>query len=294
MPQHLSRETLNQILQAETIESLSLDDLTRLVLAEPGMADFAPDGLCQVDPRNGDRIVYNSARARRPHDNRPDESATNTSPTPCVICQGKTTGVIDVADLSEGFTFINKNLYPVLYPAESFSVSPVDDPGPAGTSAVGFHFLQWTSSLHHKDWHNMPQTDRAVVLQRLAALKQKLLTKQPAGYVSIFKNYGRLVGGSLAHGHQQIGFSNIMPRRVGDNQHFEQERGEPFSAYMLRENPAEFILKNYGPAVLLIPYFMRRPFDMLLLLKDTGRRHNTNLPRLKLRLWPMAGTMLSG
>ena len=57
------------------------------------------------------------------------------------------------------------------------------------------------------------------------------------------------------------------------NQRFEQERGESFSAYMLRENPEELTLKDYGPAVLLTPYFMRRPYDMLLLLKDVDKCH---------------------
>ena len=33
-----------------------------------------------------------------------------------MVCQGETTGIIDVAELSEGVTFINKNLYPALYP----------------------------------------------------------------------------------------------------------------------------------------------------------------------------------
>ena len=80
----LARQKLNQILQAENIECLSLEDLTRLVLTEPGMVNFAPDGICQVDPRNGDRIIYSSARARRPHDNRPSESADDGPAKPCV------------------------------------------------------------------------------------------------------------------------------------------------------------------------------------------------------------------
>jgi hypothetical protein len=60
---------------------------------------------------------------------------------------------------------------------------------------------------------------------------------------------------------------------VGDNLRFEQQHGEPFSAHLLRENPATLTLKDYGPAVLLTPYFMRRPFDMMLLVKDTSKRH---------------------
>ncbi len=285
----LKIEGLKKILQAEDIEQLSLAQLARLFQEEKGSIDFIPDGICQIDPRNGERIIYNSARARRPHDNRPVTSQSSLE-KPCVVCQGKTTGVLDVANLSEGFTFINKNLFPMLYPQVPYvSTNPDENSlGPEGKPAYGFHFLQWTSSLHHKDWHNMPQSDRVVVMQRLAALEKKLLTdatgEMPTnrfwgdregryGFVSIIKNYGRLVGGSLVHGHQQIGFSNIMPRRFRDNRCFEKERGEPFSVYLLRENPPELLLKDYGPAVLLVPYFIRRPFDMMLLLKDVSKRY---------------------
>lgn len=300
MPQQLTRQQLQQILQSEQIESLSYTELEELVLQEEGIADYAPDGLCQMDPRTGNRIVYNSARAKRPHDNRPSEEETaEPDDSACVVCQGKTTGVLDVAELSEGFTFINKNLFPVLYPTENHPPNyPTNyNPGPQGMSVTGFHFLQWTSSHHDKDWHNIPQADRVVVLSRLAALEEKLLStsrsKMPStrlwdgrseryGFVCIFKNYGYLVGASLTHGHQQIGLSNIMPRRFRDNWHFEMDHGETFSSYMLRENPPEFLLRDYGPAVLLVPYFMRRPFDMMLLLKDTSKRYLHQLSEAEL------------
>jgi galactose-1-phosphate uridylyltransferase len=293
MSQQLTRQTLNKILQAEDINRLSFSQLTALFRAEEGLSDFRPDGICQVDPRNGDRIIYNSARARRPHDNRPATSGAAAVERECAVCRGQTTGVVDVADLSEGFTFINKNLFPVLYPVEMSEAgyptdSGEDEPGPGGTLAHGFHFLQWTSSVHNRDWHNMPQTDRVVVIRRLAALEKNLLAGAAGvmpdnqrwgdqsgryGFVSIFKNYGRLVGGSLVHGHQQISFSNVMPRRFYDNWRFEHNRGEPFSAYLLRENPAELLIRDYGPVVLLAPYFMRRAYDMMLLVKDVDKRY---------------------
>jgi galactose-1-phosphate uridylyltransferase len=163
--------------------------------------------------------------------------------------------------------------------------------------AYGFHFLQWTSSQHDRDWHNMPLADRVVVMNRLAALEKKLLTgaagEMPAaqswgdragryGFVSIIKNFGRLVGGSLVHGHQQIGFGNVMPRRFRDNWRFEMNRGELFSAYLLHENPAELSIRDYGSVVLLVPYFMRRPFDMMLLLKDAGKRYLHELTEVEI------------
>ncbi len=279
--QQLSRSTLATILDAEDVEQLYFSQLSELYQAEEAMAKFKPDGVCQIDPRNGDRIIYNSARARRPHDNRPEdmEPGKEAVERECVVCQGKTTRVIDVADLSEGFTFINKNLFPVLYPSDTgIALKKTSDalPGPDGIAAHGFHLLQWTSSLHDKDWFNMSQADRMVVMKRLAALEKKLLSGGDAGYpgfVSIIKNSGHLVGGSLVHGHQQIGFSNVMPRRIKDHITFKEQRNEPFSAYMLRENPANLMIKDYGPAVLLAPYFMRRPFDMMLLLKDVDKKY---------------------
>ena len=139
-----------------------------------------------------------------------------------------------------------------------------------GIPTRGYHFLQWTSSYHEKDWHNMPLDDRVIVMQRLAALEKKMLAA-PDVYVSIIKNYGQLVGGSLAHGHQQITVSNIMPNRIYQNKKFQEEQAETFSTYMLRENPHSLVIKDYGPAILVTPYFMRRPYDMCLFLKDTSK-----------------------
>lgn len=183
----------------------------------------------------------------------------------CPICQGRTTGVVDVAELSEGFTFINKNLFPIVYPA---SDRQADANAACGTG--GMHFLQWTSSLHDRDWHNMPLADGAVVMNRLAALEKKSL--ETGEQVLIMKNYGRLVGGSLVHGHQQIILTSLLPNRFLDNRRFLREKGEVFSSFLLRENPAELMVRDYGPAVLLVPYFMRRPLEMMLLLKDSSRQ----------------------
>lgn len=289
-PQQLDRETLPRILRAENVEDLSFSDIVRLFRAEEGIADFLPDGIWGIDPRSGDRVLFHSSRGRRPHDNIPSPSSAPTSPPACAICQGNTTGVIDVADLSVGFTFINVNLYPVLYPWETGRPNQVRKTADRDvqTPAWGLHFLQWTSSLHDRDWHNMPPADCATVMRRLAALEGTVLTgcrelvppSEPRrddpgapGYVLILKNYGRLVGGSLAHGHQQVMFSTVAPRRVLDNWRFEQQRGETFSAFLMRENPAELTVRDYGPALLLVPYFMRRPYDMMLMVKDTAKRH---------------------
>ena len=276
MPGHLSTENLENLLQSRSISDLEVEQIRRFFIEEEGIAAFAPDGFCHIDPRNGDRIVYNSARARRPHDNRPidQEERPITPQRDCLICQGRTTHVLDIAPLSEGFTFINKNLYPIFYPMEEggrfVENTQENTKNSQCTQVHGYHFLQWTSSYHDRDWHNMPCEDRVIVLQRLAALEKKMLTNGDS-HVSIIKNYGHLVGGSLAHGHQQIGVSNIIPNRIRQDKKFKEEKDETFSSYMLRENPPELLIRDYGPAVLITPYFMRRPYDMTLILKDTSK-----------------------
>jgi galactose-1-phosphate uridylyltransferase len=189
---------------------------------------------------------------------------------------------VDVAELSEGFSFINKNLFPAVYPEEGLRQDVRGNGlGASCGVAYGFHFLQWTSSWHDKDWHNMPLADLAIVMGRLAVLEESLLAAsaelvpeaQPggAGSVSIIKNYGRLVGGSLAHGHQQIVFSNVRPRRVWENLRFAKECGEPFPAYLWQQTPDELLIADYGEAALMVPYFMRRPYDMILTAKDSSK-----------------------
>ena len=276
MNQALSLDQLRSILDSANIEAVSLDEITQFFLNETSIAEFAPDGIYQVDLRNGDRIIYNSARAKRPHDNRPNAStpAPIGDEKPCLICDGKTTRVVDVASLSEGFTFINKNLFPSLYPTTDMptetNVDSYSPKGSNGLAVAGYHFLQWTSSQHDKDWHNMPLEDRIIVMNRLAVLEKKMLIGKKQ-FVSVIKNYGRLVGGSLVHGHQQIGVSNIMPNRIRQNKTFADKFSETFSTYMLRENPKSLTIRDFGEAVLVTPYFMRRPYDMQLILKDTTK-----------------------
>ncbi len=287
----LTNETLETILRNRDVGELDRESLESLLTREPGLDEYKPEPYYRVDPRTGDRIIYNAARARRPHENEaarggePEEEDLNAAPS--IISQGKTTGVIDVAELSEGFTFINMNLFPILYPLadggqETVAEDPRSDGSVTGGKVHGGHFLQWTSSYQDRDWYNMPLDDCAVVMSRLARLEAVLLGKSRSdnpgadhsgGYVSIIKNCGRLVGGSIAHGHQQIGYSTAVPRRCRDLVRFEAQHNRLFSAHMLEHTPEELVLRDYGEAMLVVPYFMRRPYDMMLLLKDTGKQH---------------------
>ncbi|MCK5798153.1 MAG: hypothetical protein KAI47_13250, partial [Deltaproteobacteria bacterium] len=293
-PRALRRDQIASLIERERIDGVAAVTLASLIEGELGTSSFLPDGIVQVDPRTQDRIIYSSARSKRPHDNQSPggehDDAAEVSGRSCVICDGKITGIVDIADLSEGFTFINKNLYPVLFPRRRGDIGTEVS---AGRSIYGMHFLQWTSSLHDSDWHNMPQGDAEIVLRRLAALEGALLESgadempdnaaafgdRPGrrGYVGIIKNFGALVGGSLVHGHQQIAYSSEMPRRLRDDWVFEERQGERYADFILRETPEALRLRDYGAATLLIPYFMRRPYDMQLVVHDTTKRYLSEL-----------------
>ncbi|MBK9441036.1 MAG: hypothetical protein IPN53_06815 [Comamonadaceae bacterium] len=304
-PQQLKLEAIEALISARNVDDLSIREIMDDILDDEQMAAFLPDSLCQIDPRTGDVIVYNSSRAIRLHTTASTPHLVNRDDQ-CPICAAKSTGVIDLKALSEGFTFINKNLYPILHPVENLQddargVPLYPDPYHHGRSSYGMHLLQWTSSIHDHDWHNMPLADCLICFDRLAALEHKLLTDSegfmPAsdrvlqklpqraqvvdlpggpktfGYVSIIKNFGHAAGASLSHGHQQIGFSNIMPQRYFNNFSFMQRNGQTFSEYMLRENPQRLLVKDFGQAVLLVPYFMKRPYNMLVLVKDHHKQY---------------------
>lgn len=294
---HIDREVVERMLERGDIGSVSISELFELFRQDNGISSHAPDALCQLDPRDGALVIYNSRRAHRPHDNVNEEQKENggaaKSGKSCPICEGKTTGVVDFAELSRGFTFINKNLFPILFPPETVEEEWLRQPlypdyNHQGRVSYGLHFLQWTSSYHNDDWDTIPPEDRRVVLERLAALEKRLLfgseqhmppssqwesQKETSGFVTVIKNYGAPVGGSLEHGHQQIGWNNIMPRSYYNNWCFYNRHDMYFSEYMLRENPTELTIKEYGYARLIVPYFMKRPYNMLLLFHDVGKQY---------------------
>lgn len=296
MKREITSEDISRILQSPAIEGVSVGELFELFRQEKGLSDFAPDGICRQDPRDGSLVIFNSKRAKRPHDNRMEGEAEKPMGKPCPVCEGNTTGVVDVALLSEGVTFINKNLFPCFYAPEGGNQPRVvcSRDGQGEGPSVGLHFLQWSSSRHHLDWHNMAIEDRSVVMTRLAALEKKLLFeagelmpptgewhdgKGTHGFVTVIKNYGAAVGGSLAHGHQQIGFSNLMPTGAYHNWRFLERTGRTFSAHMLESTPEELIVKDYGPVVWVVPDFMKRPYFSLLLVKNTERQFLHELSR---------------
>ncbi len=276
----LNTSNFEKLIQADSIDDLSLDEIEAFFIKEYQNSDSKPNPVYQIDPRNNEPIFYNASRSVRPHTY--SSTGDSAQEKPCPICSGHTTGILDWTPLSEGVTFINKNLFPVLFPydkADLQSQNKTEKLQSFQTQlpfARGLHFLQWTSSLHDNKWSNMPDEDCYIVMKRLAALERKLLEMnddEDTTYVTIYKNAGRLVGSSLVHDHQQILLSNVMPKRVAEHIAFQKANDISFSQYLLEQNPQKLTLYDFGQAVLFVPYFMKRPYNMILAVKDSSRSY---------------------
>ena len=276
--QQLTKSAATPLIQSHNIEALNGEKLLELFREENDLHQYIPENFGETDPRSNERVLFNPARASRPN----ADSHTKKTST-CPICDGKTTHIIDYSELSSGFTFTNKNLFPAIFPHPALKTKTQSK---NSFPAWGLHLLQWTSSFHDRDWHNMEIEDLAIVMDRLAAIERHLLTEfseisndagwefnNQTGHVSIIKNGGLGSGGSLEHGHHQIVFSNVLPRRIIENMNFEQAHGQVFSKFILEENPKSLVIQDFGEAVLLVPYFMRRPYNMLLVVKNTSKKY---------------------
>ena len=259
----VSQEILKRLTSSKALVDLDFDGLLTAIRDDARITPWRPEQYLRTDPRNGERVLYSLARAKRPIGNVPQERAEIRDVESCPLCNGETTSFIDVTPLSEGYTLINKNLYPAIYPHQKSNETH---------PAYGMHFLQWSSTIHDKDLHNLSQGDCRVVIDRLALLEEKLLHSSSKdehdGYVGIIKNYGFLAGGSLSHGHQQILLSNVAPRKIADDRRFFEENSKPFAQHLLDNNPTSLTVASFGPVSAVTPYFMARPLQTILLFQS--------------------------
>ncbi|GAA5215615.1 hypothetical protein ACFSJ3_11125 [Corallincola platygyrae] len=300
MRKQLDIESIRALMPDRPLAESDSETLRAWLADDPQIASHVPQQLCQLDPRDGNMVIYNASRAFRHHDIEEVRTVPEDDGDDCPICDGVETRVVDHAPLSEGFTFISQNLYPILYPCQHLSEELLDrplypDPERNGRSTYGMHLLQWTSSIHELDWHNMPLSDLEITVQRLALLEDKLLhtsegymppcdmQENKFGHVSVIKNFGAPAGASLSHGHQQISFCNIMPQRSFHDWSFQRRHNRTFTNFLLSENPGVLTVADLGEAQLMVPYFMRRPLHMMLHLKRGGTGYLHELDQGQLR-----------
>ena len=281
--QQLTRKQADHLLVSEKLENLSANQMLELFQNNEALQKCMPGLNAVSDPRTQDVVLFNPSRASRPRHK--GESSG------CPICDGKSTPIIDLEPLSHGISFINQNLYPAVFPHKKT--------GDAEIQVSGLHFVQWTTSYHDSGWDTMPIEDLAIVFKQLGRLEKYLLyTDFPQDIIgnqrtiSIIKNAGAYSGGSMAHDHQQIILTDALPARMKQNQEFEQENGIHFADYLLTKTSPDLVAADLGEAVLLVPPFMRRPYNLILVLRNTSRQFIHQLSNMEInavvRGWKLA------
>ncbi len=274
-PEQLDRARLAEIVRIEALETASYQDLENVV-QNSGAELYQPDPAASQDPRSDLWISYSEARRTRPlsagvraqPDESPstDETESGRDITSCIVCECRLTPVVDMAPLCKDHrTFITPNLFPMVYPFP---------PGRAEGNR-GVHLLQWCSTLHDADLHNMCSHDLEVVFARLAALEKFLLHSEAAGfprsagdhsgYAAIMKNRGFKVGGSVEHGHQQIAHLSVLPRRIAEDRDFKAKEGAAFADHLRAAARPDLVVAEFpGGVSALISPFMRRPLEAVI------------------------------
>jgi galactose-1-phosphate uridylyltransferase len=296
----LSIKNAKKIMLADDISRVSMQHLFESVRSNDTLSRHRPNPTCQLDPRSGEMVLFNSTRSQRKEGQDTKQNTASADVASCPICAGNTTPILDLREHSHGFSFVNFNLFPIVYPATTMPPGSLEtplysDPEHLGRYSQGLHLLQWTNSVHDLDWHNMPLDDLEISMQQLADLERKLLLESDGwmppteadsdafGYCSIIKNFGSTAGASQDHGHMQIGFTNIMPQRFYNNWCFQQRHRKTFTQYMFEENSASLTIWESQSAKLMVPYFMRRPYATVLAMKDTTKQYLHELSGDELR-----------
>ena len=284
---YIARENLEAKLETVT----SWDDARKIIVKNNKIRKNLPNSYA-VDPRNDLPIIYVPARAKRPGHNGNGKNGQQAQGNgSCVICEGvDTMPVVRMRDLPDSKTddgkqavaFINLNLFPPLGPKEIYDI--MDN---SKDSLSGGLFLLWASNMH-ADIDNMSYNDNKACIDLMSEFEKTMLHSSGRGsfkqlqkgvdhygHMQIIKNKGKSVGGSIEHGHYQMGYFPILPKRIIDDRKFADEKGKSFASYILEKNPDELEIKKYcGDVSLLVPCCaMKRPLDALIIPKDTSRNY---------------------
>jgi len=285
----LDAEKLASITRISDIETASYADVEDVV-RESEARDFRPNPEAARDPRTGTWISFSEARLRRPlsrdnahaeayapasedapahADAAASDSDDNRPHTDCIVCNCRLTPAVDVAPLCREQTFITPNLFPMVYPF----------PAARAAGGRGLHLLQWCSTLHAADVHNMCSHDVQTVMKRLTALERFLLHGNAAGfpdtgdghrgYAAIMKNKGFKVGGSVEHGHQQIAHLSVMPQIIALERDYLEREGLSYASSLRKAaSPGLVVAEFQGGVTALVSPFMRRPLEAAIVPPD--------------------------
>jgi len=254
----LEEATARKLLDSEDLALLSAREVKEFFEIEGAALGVHPKKGVSRDPRNQLPIFFSPGREKRPF-------VKKDSPH-CPICAGNLTRILDLTPLGEGeFCFINKNLYPISLPQGQ---------GNNRRNNWGLHFILWPSNVHDHRFETMPLPKNEKILARIALLEEKLLTGGliHQGYFTLIRNEGSSVGGSVYHDHFQMLYTNQEPLSFREDRLFWEHQGIGVSQMILEQTPESQRVLSQGSWILLVPPFMKRPYELILVNSNREKR----------------------
>ena len=235
------------------------------------------------DPIIGRWVIVATERAKRPSDfSYREEERTQTTPQKCPFCEGN-----ESLTPPEIYALRKKGTQPNT-PGWEIRVIPsiapflnikgdLDRHGKGMydlTNGIGTHEILIATPYHNSSVFikNAPQIEKLTdtVIKRMRELKKDLRLK----YVLIFKNHGRVAGGSnIQHQHLQLIATPATPKRVkeeliGAKHYFEYKDRCIFCDMLMQElDQKERVILDTGGFVSISPYCSRFPFETWILPK---------------------------
>jgi UDPglucose--hexose-1-phosphate uridylyltransferase len=145
----------------------------------------------RIDSMSGDKIIFSADRINRPMDN--PESKDKAYNENCPFCVGNENKSIETFRIEKNDKWLVRavnNKYPI-----------IDN---VSKNLFGIHEVMIENNRHDANFYDMDDLEFKNILIMYKNRFCELINCENVEYVSIFKNYLRQAGASLAHPHSQI------------------------------------------------------------------------------------------
>lgn len=227
----------------------------------------------RVDLFSGDVIIFAPDRTGRPTDMKKiedEKELANIYEEKCPFCRGN-------EELSAGTTFqikgdsgwICKSIY---------NKYPIIEEGAIGIS--GIHEVIIDTYRHNGSFYNMSEIEFKNMFLAYQNRYKEYIENKDTVYISIFKNFLKKAGASLAHPHSQIISMSLVPKYIKNEvevlkEYYESKKESLYEKVINEEiSLNERVVYNGEKFLVLIPYASMYNNEVRIICKDSSKFEN--------------------
>ncbi len=228
-------------------------------------------GEIRKDPIHNRWVIIADGRAKRPHAfyNGIEEGGNKRK---CPFCEGreeKTPPEIDSFRISgkpnePGWKIrVVPNKYPALVPDDK--VEKIFNGLSYKLRNSGTHEVIVETPYHKKNLFNMDREEISLIIKMYRKRYLSLRGDKNLKYILIFKNHGKIAGGSLPHSHSQLIGLPLIPPAIEEELIAVKESVKcPFCDFILRSYNEERTLIRNKDFIALAPYASTAPYELVI------------------------------